>query len=208
MNWKGNQIKVKKNLDAFLNKLNKKAIKIGADKATIVDTSIIPIEDAIIEYCKKPLCASYGKSANCPPHSLRPAEARKLLTAAQKALLFKLDVESKVLMSDASKKAFRRIYEIASKLELKALSAGFGRSKGLGAGSCLPVFCNKNKCRVIEENKECRFPSLARPSMEAVGINVFKLIQDVGWEIHPITKDTDPDSIPGGILAGLVLVGD
>ena len=60
---------------------------------------------------------------------------------------------------------------------------------------------------MIEKDKECRFPSLARPSMEAVGINVFKLMQDVGWEIQPITKDTDPDSIPGGILAGMVLVG-
>jgi predicted metal-binding protein len=124
----------------------------------------------------------------------------------QKALLFKLDVASKVLMSDESNKAFRKIYEIASELETTAQKAGFVRAKGLAAGSCLPVFCKKNKCRVIEEDKECRFPSLARPSMEAVGINVFKLIQEVGWEIQPITKDTDPDSIPSGILAGLVLV--
>ena len=37
-------------------------------------------------------------------------------------------------------------------------------------------------------------------------IDVFKLIQDVGWEIYPITRDSDPDSIPTGVLAGLVLV--
>jgi predicted metal-binding protein len=198
---------VEKNLGAFLNELKKKVTKIGVSYATIIDTAIIPIEDAIIEYCKKPLCASYGKSAHCPPHAPKPAEARKLLKSFQKALLFKLGVATKVLMTDESNEAFRKIYEIASELEAAAQKAGFVRTKGLAAGSCLPVFCKKNKCQVVEEGKKCRFPSLARPSMEAVGINVFKLVQDVGWEIQPITRDTDPDSIPGGILTGLVLVG-
>jgi predicted metal-binding protein len=198
---------VEKNLGEFLNGLKEKATKIGASDATIIDTAIIPIEDAIIEYCKKPLCASYGKSAHCPPHAPKPAEARKLLKSFQKALLFKIGVATKVLMTDESNEAFRKTYEIASELEAAAQKAGFVRTKGLAAGSCLPVFCKKNKCQVVEEGKKCRFPSLARPSMEAVGINVFKLVQDVGWEIQPITRDTDPDSIPGGILAGLVLVG-
>jgi predicted metal-binding protein len=197
---------MKKDLDAFLNELKEKAAKFGASDATIVESTIIPIEDEIIKYCQEPLCASYGKSAHCPPHASRPAVARKLLKSFQKALLFKIDVATKVLMSDESHKAFRKIYEIASQLETEAQIAGFVHAKGLAAGSCLPVFCMKNKCRVIEEDKECRFPSLARPSMEAIGINVIKLIQAVGWEIQPITKDTDPASIPGGILAGLVLV--
>jgi predicted metal-binding protein len=193
-------------LELFLSKLEKKALEFGASDATIIDVSIITIEDTIIEYCKKPICASYGKSAHCPPHAPKPAEARNLMQPFQKALLFKLDVASKVLMSDDNSKAFRRIYEIASQLEKEAQDTGFVHAKGLAAGSCLPVFCKKNKCRVIEENKECRFPTLARPSMEAIGINVFKLIQAAGWEIQPITKHTDPDSVPEGILAGLVLV--
>ena len=196
-----------KNLDAFLVVLKKEATKFGASNATIIDTTIISIEDEIIEYCKEPLCPSYGKTAHCPPHAPKPSEAREFLKPFQKALLFKLDVASNVLMSDESNDAFGKIYEIASQLEARAQEAGFVHAKGLAAGSCLPVYCKKAKCRVIEEGKECRFPSLARPSMEAVGINVFKLIRAVGWQIQPITKDTDPDSIPGGVLAGLVLMG-
>ena len=60
---------------------------------------------------------------------------------------------------------------------------------------------------MIEDRQECRYPTLARSSMEAVGINVFKLIQDAGWEIYPITRDSNPDIVPAGVLAGLVLVG-
>jgi predicted metal-binding protein len=139
---------VEKNLGAFLNELKKKVTKIGVSYATIIDTAIIPIEDAIIEYCKKPLCASCGKSAHCPPHAPKPAEARKLLKSFQKALLFKLGVATKVLMTDESNEAFRKIYEIASELEAAAQKAGFVRTKGLAAGSCLPVFCKKNKCHL------------------------------------------------------------
>jgi hypothetical protein len=42
--------------------------------------------------------------------------------------------------------------------------------------------------------------------MEAVGINVFKLSKDVGWDIYLILKESDPDTVPKGMLAGLVLL--
>ncbi len=42
--------------------------------------------------------------------------------------------------------------------------------------------------------------------MEAVGINVFKLAKDVGWDIYPILRDSDPEAVAKGMLAGLVLV--
>jgi hypothetical protein len=42
--------------------------------------------------------------------------------------------------------------------------------------------------------------------MEAVGINVFKLSKDAGWDIHLILKASDPDTVPKGMLAGLVLL--
>jgi hypothetical protein len=42
--------------------------------------------------------------------------------------------------------------------------------------------------------------------MEAVGINVFKLSKDAGWDIHLILKDSDPQAVPNGMLAGLLLL--
>jgi len=47
---------------------------------------------------------------------------------------------------------------------------------------------------------------LARSSMEAVGINDFKLVEGVGWDIYPILKDSDPKTVPKAMLAGLLLV--
>jgi hypothetical protein len=39
-------------------------------------------------------------------------------------------------------------------------------------------------------------------------MNVFNLVQKAGWEIHRITRDSDPDSIPVGILVELVLIAE
>ena len=193
-------------LARFLSELNKKALDAGASDATIIDVKIISIEDEIITYCQKPKCGSYAKSANCPPFAIRPAEAREMVGQYSKALLFKTDVASEILISEKQYNAFRVIYQIAATLDAYAIKSGYTTARSLAAGSCLPVFCKGKTCRVIEANEECRFPALARSSMEAVGINVFKLIQDAGWEIYPITRDSDPESIPSGVLAGLVLV--
>ncbi len=190
----------------FLSELRNKALDAGASDAAIIDAKIISIEDKIITYCRKPECGSYAKSANCPPYSMKPAETRKMVAQYSNALVFKIDVASELLISEKQHEAFKVIYQIAATLETHSLKSGYKTARSLAAGSCFPVFCKDQTCRVVEDGKECRFPALARPSMEAVGINVFKLIQDVGWEIYPITRDSDPESVPSGVLAGLVLL--
>lgn len=42
--------------------------------------------------------------------------------------------------------------------------------------------------------------------MEAVGIDVYKLVAQLGWEIYPIGSDAKAEDIPKGTLAGIVIV--
>ena len=53
---------------------------------------------------------------------------------------------------------------------------------------------------------KCRFSILARPSMEAVGIDVYKLATSVGWDIYPIGSNAKPEAVPKGSLAGIVII--
>ena len=53
---------------------------------------------------------------------------------------------------------------------------------------------------------KCRLSLRARPSMEAVGVNCFRLATELGRQIYPIGSDAKADSIPFGTLMGLVLV--
>ncbi len=190
-----------------LNNLKAKAHDLSASDAKIISTNKIPIEDEIIDFCKEPLCEGYGKSIYCPPHIMKPQRFRDLFSKYENAIFFKIDVSTKTLLSEGRFNEFRKIYEIATELEVFAIKAGFSKSKGFAAGSCKPVFCPEYQCQGLINGETCRYPDKARPSMEAVGINVFKLVRDVGWEIHKITKNSDPESVQKGILAGLLLVG-
>ncbi len=190
-----------------LEKLKASALYLGGSDAKIILTEKIPIEDEIIDFCRDPLCESYGQSFYCPPYAMKPKELKTIIADYDNALVFKIDVASKILLSKARFNEFRKIYEIAAHLEAAAIEIGFSRSMGFAAGSCKPVFCSEYQCQALVNGKTCRFSDIARPSMEAVGINVFKLARSVGWEIHKITEASDPESLRKGILVGIVLVG-
>ena len=181
-------------------------MELGANDAKIISTDMISIQDEIVQLCREPLCEGFAASINCPPHAMKPAEFREEILKYQNAVLFKTDVDPEILLSEKPHAAFRRIYEIATQLETLSMDAGYSQSMGLAAGSCKPVFCPDYECQALIDETSCRYDALARPSMEALGINVFKLIEDVGWEIHRLTRESDPASVPGGVLAGLVLV--
>ena len=104
-------------MEKRLNDLINLALDSGANDANLIAPALIPIEDEIIDLCRTPLCPSYGKSANCPPHALAPAEARRIIENSQQALIFKLDVAPHILLSDSKDAEFRKIYEIAATVE-------------------------------------------------------------------------------------------
>lgn len=188
------------------NSIRQKAIDLGADDTAIIPTDMISVEDQIVEFCKSPLCESYGNCAHCPPHAISPARMRQKLASYHRCLVFKVHAPTAILQTEAQFSVFRRVFEITAELERYARSVGFERAMGLAAGSCKSVFCKNVSCRLLESGTDCRHPSLARPSMEATGIHVFKLIQDLGWEIHRISQATNPDRVPLGTLAALLIL--
>ncbi|MBW2368982.1 MAG: DUF2284 domain-containing protein, partial [Deltaproteobacteria bacterium] len=161
--------------------------------------------------CQIPRCFGYGAGAHCPPHTLRPEELREHLGKYQWAILFITDVPSSVIVRDKATikervSAFQNVFKIVSKLESMAFYDGHYLAFGFGAGSCRHTYCGREEnCQALE-GKKCRFSILARPSMEAVGIDVYKLVTSVGWDIYPIGSNANPQEIPKGTLAGIVIV--
>jgi len=186
--------------------LRAKALELGASGAEAIEPASIPVQDEIIKLCEPPRCEGYGKSVNCPPHAMKPAEARRWIRTFWGAVLFKIDTSPEILLSEERIEVFRRIYDMASRLEAFARDRGYRHAKGLAAGSCKAVFCKGLPCQALEEGGICRFPEVARPSMEALGINVFKVVEKAGWEIHHMGRDSNPKEVPSAMLAGMVLV--
>ncbi len=198
------------NLSQDLERYCKYALELGADEARVVDASKIPVADAVAFKCRVPRCFGYDTCAQCPPHAPKPAEIRELLKGYSYGVLLARRVSSKLLKRDRNDKdrkaAFRSILEIVAKLESAAFYDGHYLAVGFSAGSCFSSLCDpKLGCEVLK-GENCRFALKARPSMEAVGMDVYNLIASSGWDIHPYGSDADPDDIPVANLAGLVLI--
>ncbi len=194
-----------------LERYKEKALELGASKAAILDVNEIPVEERVTLKCQIPRCFGYGTSAHCPPNTLKPDELREILKEYRLALFFIKDVPSNVIVRDKATikervNAYREVFDIVNKIESMAFYDGNYLSFGFAAGSCRHTYCGLEKsCRVMD-GERCRYSLKARPSMEAVGINVYKMTTAQGWDIYPIGSDAKPEDIPKGSLAGIIII--
>ncbi len=194
-----------------LEKYRQQALELGADQAAIVRAQDIPVDERVTLKCQIPRCFGYGAGAHCPPHTLKPAELKERLKLYRWAVFFMKEVPPEVIVRDKATikervAAYQNVFKIVSDLESMAFYDGHYLAFGLAAGSCRHTFCGQQEnCQALE-GKRCRFSLLARPSMEAVGIDVYKMAAQAGWDIYPIGSGAKPDDIPKGTLAGIVIV--
>ncbi len=198
-------------LQQDLKKYKEKALELGASRATIVSAEQIPVDERVTLKCQIPRCFGYGVSAHCPPNTLKPAELNDLLNKYNWAVFFIKDVPPEVIVRDKATikervDAYQKVFNIVNEIESNAFYDGHYLAFGFAAGSCRHTLCGQQKtCQAMEGNR-CRFALKSRPFMEAVGIDVFKMVAREGWDIYPIGSDAKPDDIPKGILAGIIIV--
>jgi len=194
-----------------LERYRKKALELGATKAAVINVEEIYVDERVSLKCQIPMCFGYGTGANCPPNTMKPAELREILKKYRWAVFFTRDVPSEVIVRDRATikervQVFQDVFKIVSEVESMAFYDGNYLAFGFGAGSCRHTYCGKEKsCRAME-GERCRFSLIARPSMEAVGIDVYRMVASRGWEIYPIGSNAKPADIPKGTLAGVVIV--
>jgi len=126
-------------------------------------------------------CDGYGLCLVCPPFTPTPEQMRKVLDGYKRAVLIHFE-------PDADAKA------IVANLERQIFLLGCWKAFGLGAGPC--YFCKE--CDI--EQKQCRHPERARPSMEACGIDVFSTVKKVGLPIEVVRTTRQCPNYYGLIL--------
>jgi len=195
---------------AHLQRYERLALETGATHASRLPAADVPVDERVSLKCSIPKCFGYGTSANCPPHSLKPAETRKIVEMYRWALAFGLQIPSEVVVRDKATiqprvEAYKKIFEVASAVESAAFYDGHYLSVGFAAGSCKSTYCFDQPCAVLGGEK-CRLQLRSRPSMESVGIDCYRIATELGWEIYPIGSSASSRCMPHGLLMGLVLV--
>jgi predicted metal-binding protein len=187
------------------------AVALGADVAHTLEAARIHVDDRVVFKCAVPKCFGYNTCANCPPHAPTPDEIRRLLSQFGWAVVFGLDMRPQALVRDRETigehvSAYQKVFHIVSALESKAFYDGHYLSVGFAAGSCKSTFCHNVPCAVLAGDK-CRHNLIARPSMEAVGIDCYALAAELGWVIFPVGSSAEAGQVGSGLLMGAVLIG-
>jgi len=163
-----------KNLDPFLETLCRFSLEKGAAGAGVISIHDMvfheenPGHDPQNESTYWP-CVNYGKDS-----------MQKMLAAYQKAMVFLCTGNSS---SAGRMDTLKKVYEIASKAEAFCFYSGYHLAVSLGAGNCRAIFCRQEKdCQSRTRGRGCRHPLVARPSMEACGLDPSQITQAASWK--------------------------
>jgi predicted metal-binding protein len=177
------------------------ALDKGATRAKTVGAKRVVVDERVRLKCRYPPCESYGKSLMCPPYTPTPEEFRRILSKYKHAILIQTDFDlpeamKKRLQSegakyvdlinerefgDAQKKwgldTWMKLNSLVEDVERAAFAKGYYYATGFVAGTC-------KLCDTCDVTSPCKHPWRTRPSMEAVGIDVFKTARNAGMGIE------------------------
>jgi len=152
----------------------KKAKSDGITKAKIIDTETIVVANWVRLKCQFG-CGGYGNCLTCPPYSPTPEYTKKVLDEYTKGLLMQIEDIPPV----REDKICRQFKKIVVDLEREIFLDGYYKAYGMTVGPC-------SFCRTCDTAKLCKHPYLARPSMEACGIDVYQTIRNNGWKLEVV----------------------
>ena len=197
-------------LKVNLEKYRQKALELGASQAEVIPAQWVQVDERVRLKCSIPPCPNYGRCGNCPPYTPEPEFMRKAFKRFNWAVLFETDVLVEDFADIAryyphGQRHQRQTDEIAGKVETMAFADGYQFAMGFGAGGCRDTFCNGGLCHMLDSGR-CPHILRSRPSMEGIGIDVFALVNRVGWKIFPIYRSVDPNLVPSAISVGIVFI--
>jgi predicted metal-binding protein len=141
------------------------AIRLGAAEAKVIKAGDVVVRDWVRLKCQYG-CDGYGKRLTCPPYSPTPEQMRRVLSGYNSAILLRFEP------------GWEKVHRVVASLEREAFLSGYYSAFGLTSGPC--PLCKE--CNL----KNCVHPELARPSMEACGIDVYATARGAGFKIDVV----------------------
>lgn len=207
-------IAMRSSLGNALKELCDLAVKLGATRVEVVDTDLIVVDERVQLKCSYPPCICYGQNLMCPPYTPKAGEFKgyvkqykhaiivQVQTPIQDEIRKKIDVggvrlgellkDDELCQLTGTMDVWKSLLSVVSAVEREAFNRGYYLALGLGAGAC-------KLCDICQLKWPCKHPGEARPSMEAVGIDVYKTARNAGLELEWNNKDRIT-------LTGLILV--
>jgi predicted metal-binding protein len=126
-------------------------------------------------------CSEYGRNAACPPNVPGVDECAQFFLEYNRAVLFHI---AKQLDSPKElKRWIKGVHKELLKVEREVFLSGFEKAFMLFIDNC--CFC----ALCVPGREECKNPAMARPTVEAMAVDVYRTARSAGF---PIAVRTDP----------------
>ena len=191
-------------VDTDLRALCALAVELGALVAKPLSAREVVVDPRVRLKCLAPRCSSYGSNLMCPPHVCEPGEFAAALQRYTSAVIvqqripltasdLKRRFRGKSLEQLGGSKAYNHALAesqnafsaVLGRLESESLARGYRFATARGGGDCaLCERCVAAEAAAGEPMADCRHPFAARPSMEALGIDVVRTAAAAGLTIR------------------------
>lgn len=167
----------------------------GATRAAVIDASSVALDPEAPANAHEASCACPGNLMS-PPFAPLPEELARWLAPFRTAILLEVQaplpggerwaqggrgwccrwqrIRSDPVLRPAALAAWKQLHQVTMWLERECMRRGYYLAVGFGAADC-------ELCEVCETSELCAEPYAARPSMEAVGIDVPLTRAAAGW---------------------------
>jgi predicted metal-binding protein len=184
-----------------LDSLLRACFREGATRAKLIDVKSIVMDRRVTLKCQIPPCDGYNRYYFCPPNTIPYDEFKKILSKYEKAIFIQLEMEGVNSLEKAdtplsgklTEKLEKEIYgeyemklhRIVNAVEREAFKHGFYFATGLIGGNC--KLCEE--CVDPAKIERCRHPFMARPSLEGLGIDVYRTCKNIGMPLELSSKE-------------------
>jgi predicted metal-binding protein len=121
-------------------------------------------------------CNEYGKNASCPPNVPPIPDCDRFFREYQRAVIIHL--EKQVSSQEELRHWVKGIHASLLKMEKEVFLSGYEKAFILLIDSC----CLCSKC--TPKREQCKNPKQSRPTVEALGVDVYKTARSVGYHIQ------------------------
>lgn len=154
--------------------LEEYALEAGAYRAKLIDIEKVVVDDRVRLKCQVPVCNYYNVHLMCPPHTISVEKFKSLCSQYSAALI--IQVKSCGFEEADLIAAEKELHAIINKVEGRALTKGNYLAAGFIGSSC--KLCPE--CVGYHSKLPCRHPLQARPSIEAMGMDILKTSLNAG----------------------------
>ena len=167
----------------------------GATRVKVISARDVVVDKRVRLKCSVPRCVDYDRNLMCPPNVMPVDEFEEILGLYNTALILQVEADSdssaklkkdldmntceKILAEINADKWQLKLHRLVNAVEAEAFRQGYYLAAGLAGGEC----CLCAKCVTPYGRKTCRHPFQARPSMEAMGIDVIRTSKKAGMPV-------------------------